>query len=34
MAPRETENNAYAKRWGDKGHYGIFWRGQFCLLAY
>ena len=31
MAPRETENNAYAKFWGDnKEHYGIgiFWSGQ------
>ena len=30
MAPRETENNAYAKFWGDK-HYGMlwyFWSGQ------
>ena len=26
MAPRETENNAYAKFWGDnKEHYGMFW---------
>ena len=34
MAPRETENNAYAKFWGDKQRtimvrYGIFWGGQF-----
>ena len=33
MAPRETENNAYAKFWGDKQKsimvcYGIFWSGQ------
>ena len=32
MAPRETENNAYAKFWGDKQtalcRYGIFWSGQ------
>ena len=29
MAPRETENNAYAK-FGvtNKEHYGIFWSGQ------
>ena len=26
MAPRETENNAYAKFWGDKKeHYGMLW---------
>ena len=26
MAPRETENNTYAKFWGDKkGHYGVLW---------
>ena len=33
MAPRETENYAYAKFWGDKQRalvcYGIFWSGQF-----
>ena len=32
MAPRETENNAEAKFWGDKQralwYYGIFWGGQ------
>ena len=30
--PRETENNAYTKLWGDKQSimvcYGIFWSGQ------
>ena len=25
MVPRETENNAYAKFWGDKKHYGMLW---------
>ena len=25
MAPRETENNAYAKFWGDKEYYGMLW---------
>ena len=26
MTPRETENNAYAKFWGDKKeHYGMLW---------
>ena len=25
MTPRETENNADAKFWGDKEHYGMFW---------
>ena len=26
MGPRETENNAYAKFWGDKKeHYGVVW---------
>ena len=26
MAPRETENNAYAKFWGgNKEHYGMLW---------
>ena len=37
MAARETENNAYAKFWGEKQRtlwyvmvcYGIFWSGQF-----
>ena len=38
MAPRETENNAYAK-FGvtNKEHYGMlwyFWRGQLSLLYY
>ena len=31
MAPRETENNAYVKFWGDKQRalwYVIFWSGQ------
>ena len=32
MAARETENNAYAKYWGDEQSvmvsYGIFWSGQ------
>ena len=31
MAPRETEDNAYANFWGDKQRalcYGIFWSGQ------
>ena len=40
MAPRESENNVYAKCWGDKRraswsgadlimvYYGIFWSGQ------
>ena len=32
MTPRETENNGYAKYWGDKQRikvcYGIFWSGQ------
>ena len=36
MAPRETENNVYAKFWDDKQRvlwyvmvcYGIFWSGQ------
>ena len=31
MAPRGTENNAYAKSWGDKQRalwYVIFWRSQ------
>ena len=33
MAPRETENNAYAKFWADKQRafwHVIFWSGQFC----
>ena len=39
MAPRETENNAYAKFWGDKQRtimvrYGIFWGGQFIYVYY
>ena len=25
MAPRETENNAYTKIWGDKEHYDMLW---------
>ena len=25
MAPRETENNAYAKFWGDKEYYSMLW---------
>ena len=25
MAPRETENNAYAKFWDDKEYYGMLW---------
>ena len=25
MAARETENNAYAKFWGDKQRYGMLW---------
>ena len=29
MGPRETENNAYAKFWGDKQRAYIFWSGQF-----
>ena len=34
MAPQKTENNAYAKFWGDKQRafmvcYGIFCSGQF-----
>ena len=37
MAPRETENNAYAKFWGDKQrHYGMlwyFWSGQLVERA-
>ena len=41
MTPRETENNAYAKFWGDKGEehygtavrYGIFWSGQLCWYS-
>ena len=37
MAPRETENNAYAKFWGDKQsimvRYDIFWRGQYVILG-
>ena len=36
MAPRETENNAYAKFWGDnKEHYGMswyFWSGQLQFM--
>ena len=32
MAPRETENNDYAKFWGDKQeHYGMLW--YFCQLT-
>ena len=36
MAPRETENNAYAKFWGDKQRalwYGIFCSGQLESLV-
>ena len=32
MAPREAENNAYEKIWGDKEHHGMSWfflSGQF-----
>ena len=33
MAPRETENNAYAKFWGDKKralwYHGIFWSDHY-----
>ena len=37
IAPRETENNAYAKFWGDQQRalsnvmHGIFWSGQFLF---
>ena len=36
MAPRETENNAYAKFWGDKQRgimvcYGIYCNDQFVI---
>ena len=36
MAPRETENNAYAKFWGDKQRalwyvMVFFWSGQYCI---
>ena len=38
MAPREAEDNADAKFWGDKKKsilacYGIFWSGQFKVWA-
>ena len=39
IAPKETENNAHAKFWGDKQRtlclicYGIFWSGQFHLIS-
>ena len=38
MAPREAEDNADAKFWGDKKKsilacYGIFWSGQFKFWA-
>ena len=35
--PRETEDNAYAKFWGDKQRalrYCTFWSGQFCFLIF
>ena len=39
MAPRETENNAYAKFWGDKTKRsmvccGIFCTGQWLVFPY
>ena len=38
MAPRETENNAYAKFWGANTKsvmvcYGIFWGGQYSFIT-
>ena len=33
MAPRETEDNAYAKFWGDnKEHYGMLWYFLECSI--
>ena len=37
MAQRETENNAYAKFWGDKKralwYVMVFWSGQLCQFC-
>ena len=36
MAPRETEDNAYANFWGDKQRalwYAIFWSGQLLGIS-
>ena len=38
MAPRETEDNAYAKFWLDKQralwYVMVFWSGQLCLIMF